>query len=504
MAKRRRSSRGFWSGFNEGYDTVGRVAQDIELANAEKEKPESVSGFTQAQGDELNTLGASQDNDITYDPAKGDYVVTSKATGEVRRISPSQRTILYGKDHGRQLSDEEIKAERTSRQASIYSKYGNPEKGMMLEQRAQQGKMGDLQIKSAQRQDKQAEADEQHKAGRKALYDNSYFAQVQRDNAAAEQEYSARKADYDAKIQAGVPPQQLGTPPQQPAKRRYGLVEAMADDATSYAYDAKNGKLNHNDWIGLAKKMDQVETEGYEKALRLGESGAPIDAVAAEFNKSGAIQFDPKNVVSDRTGKTKIRGVDVDTRFITYKDAKGNERTINVTAELAAIQGTKDILTTQFAIKKDQREGQQLGLQGRQVALAENKDQRETKRQDGADQALVDMAEAESKGDTKAYKEARLRAIRNGVKIDKPEAGKSDFTANPMGMGGTVKQISPDGSVRVTPISADGKAGKSVVVPPVGQQQAAVATPKSQAEFDALPSGSVYVDPEDGKRYKKP
>lgn len=37
-----------------------------------------------------------------------------------------------------------------------------------------------------------------------------------------------------------------------------------------------------------------------------------------------------------------------------------------------------------------------------------------------------------------------------------------------------------------------------------GEKQGEVPTPASQEEFDALPSGSIYIDPDDGKRYRKP
>lgn len=37
-----------------------------------------------------------------------------------------------------------------------------------------------------------------------------------------------------------------------------------------------------------------------------------------------------------------------------------------------------------------------------------------------------------------------------------------------------------------------------------GQNNGDVPSPQTQEEFDALPSGSIYIDPEDGKQYRKP
>lgn len=52
--------------------------------------------------------------------------------------------------------------------------------------------------------------------------------------------------------------------------------------------------------------------------------------------------------------------------------------------------------------------------------------------------------------------------------------------------------------------SAD--AGANAATPDSAAQtgQAALARPETQQEFDALPSGAIYIDPEDGKRYRKP
>ncbi len=49
-------------------------------------------------------------------------------------------------------------------------------------------------------------------------------------------------------------------------------------------------------------------------------------------------------------------------------------------------------------------------------------------------------------------------------------------------------------------------AGASAATPDNAAQlgQADIARPETQQEFDALPSGAIYIDPEDGKRYRKP
>jgi hypothetical protein len=198
---------------------------------------------------------------------------------------------------------------------------------------------------------------------------NSRYGQVQQANTMAQQEYQASLADYEAKIKAGADPKALGLPPQAPAKQTYGVGDSLADTASFLAYESQFGKFDPQKWTGLAEKMDKVEKEGYESALRAAESGAPLDKIAKEFNKSGEVKFDPKDVVSDRVGKTNLRGQQIDTRLITLKDG----RTINVAAELAAIGGTKEILATHFQMKEDKRGDQRLGIAGAQLAMDREK-----------------------------------------------------------------------------------------------------------------------------------
>lgn len=62
--------------------------------------------------------------------------------------------------------------------------------------------------------------------------------------------------------------------------------------------------------------------------------------------------------------------------------------------------------------------------------------------------------------------------------------------------GNTQKTQAPSGAMR----TAAGPGAKAVDA----QMSDKIASPKTQADYDALPSGAVFVDPDDGKQYRKP
>lgn len=97
---------------------------------------------------------------------------------------------------------------------------------------------------------------------------------------------------------------------------------------------------------------------------------------------------------------------------------------------------------------------------------------------------------------------------------DKPETLRTkawlrEVAVNAMeaGMNLDARRAQIDAAMRSGPppgFTAD--AGASAATPDNAAQtgQAAIARPETQQEFDALPSGAIYIDPEDGKRYRKP
>lgn len=133
-------------------------------------------------------------------------------------------------------------------------------------------------------------------------------------------------------------------------------------------------------------------------------------------------------------------------------------------------------------------DSRRLNLEGSRVDIAKDaesrakgKDARDQKRQDAADQAIADMDVAERAGDKAAYNNARLRAIRNGVKLEKP---KDPIEFKTSQYGGTAVEKLPDGSLAVTPTTA-GSVGKTVIVRPRSTQVADIAKTATPGDIKA-------------------
>lgn len=469
----------FMDGFNSTYETAKKVMTDAELNQIAKAEAETSTGFSEGQGEQLRAAADSGQYDVTFDQASGQYNVTPKAGGETGTLSPGKRTTFLGKTVDGEMSQGQIDNARLLAMSGVYSKMGNPEKALALKQQARQGELTDLQIKQASRADREGDREEKYKAGIADWQANSRWGQMQAANAKAEQDYNLALADYDAKIKAGADPKAIGPAPAKPEKVRYGLGDSLIDSASFLSYESQYGKFDPSKWVGLAEKLDKVENEGYERALRAAEGGAPLDKVASEFNRSGQAKFDPKSVVSDRMGKTNIRGQQVDTRIITFKDGDGNLRTINVASELAGIGGTKEILTTHFQIKEDQRSGARLGLaQSEFDANRADKKEAKDKEKERAD-AAVSIYAQQHPGASKS----ELDAVRTGVMPAIPKEVNNEYTTTTDSMGlnitrtnkntGAVDVINPkDGSVRSIPAP-----GKTIVqtpapnaIPPANQR----------------------------------
>lgn len=506
MAQRRRRNNGvvdFMDGFNSTYGTAKQVLTDAELNQIAKAEAETSNGFSEGQGEQLRAAADSGQYDVSFNQETGNYDVTPKAGGEAGAVTPGKRTTFLGKTVDGEMSQGQIDNARLLAMSGVYSKMGNPEKALALKQQARQGELTDLQIKQANRADREGDREEKYKAGIADWQANSRWGQVQAANTKAEQDYSMAMADYDAKIKGGADPKAIGPAPSKPEKVRYGLGDSLVDTASFLSYESQHGKFDPSKWVGLAEKLDKVENEGYERALRAAESGAPLDKVAAEFNRSGQAKFDPKMVVSDKMGKTNIRGQQVDSRIITFKDADGNQRTINVASELAGIGGTKEILSTHFQIKEDQRSGARLGL-AQQEFDANRSDKKEAKDKIKAkEEAAVGIYKQQHPGAT----ESELAAVRNGVIPAIPEKNEiqTDFKPDGMGAGGTAVQKLKDGTIVATRISPDGKSSAPVVIQsPARPQQGAASVPPvdqrvvGKTTIDHPTKGRLIWSEEDG------
>lgn len=250
------------------------------------------------------------------------------------------------------------------------------------------------------------------------------------------------------------------------------------------------------------------------------QRAAETDKALALFDRgdySGALKvYDMVPDGSKATGVTVGKDGSVTVSRISAVDgAKLPDGKFKSLADLrAAVESIKDPNAVINHVERTFRhdiESRRLTLEGGRLAVAQGaearakgKDDREQKRVDDGTKALADMEAADQAGDTKAYKAARLRAVQAGIKLEKPEAQKADVKVGQVG-DITVTQPTGGGGAVVTNYGPDMKPRGSVTVPPAGQQSGGqVHTPKNESDFKALPSGAIYIDPQDGKKYRKP
>jgi hypothetical protein len=287
--------------------------------------------------------------------------------------------------------------------AGVLEKY-DPQEGMRLRREVKtqerDDQRWDRQTKQWEREDRDLAQNDEYEKGRRDLFGQTRFGQTQAQYQQAMTDYQQRLAEWQQNPQ--------GPQPVAPSRPEYTIGDSLADRAMLIDYDAKHGKLDARTFGEFIDLMQRVQGEGYERALRLAQSGAPIQEIGQAFNGTGKVQMDPARVVSDKT----VTGPNgVPTRVIQYKDAQGNVRTLNTVAELDALGKASEVFTRFY--------------QGRQDARAERADARA-----GAAAARTAAEDARTREEAKAkadaavalFKErnpnatpAELEAVRRGV-----------------------------------------------------------------------------------------
>lgn len=479
MRRRRSSILDAIDAFNAAYDTTTRVAKDIELSKVANAKFEESQGYTQDQGDQLRAAAESGQYDIGIktkeDGTFDSYTVTPKADpSQTGTIAMQGVTDFLGERTAGRMNQDQRDRARQMAMAGVLEKY-DPQEGMRLrrEVKAQErdDARWDRQTKTWEREDRDQAKRDEYETARQQLFGQTRFAQTQA-------QYQQQMAEYQRQLEAWKQ-NPTGPQPVAPTRPEYSIGDSLADRAMLIDHDAKYGRLDARTFGEFVDLMQRVQGEGYEKALRLAQSGAPRQEVIKAFNGTGKVQADPANIVSDKMVK---RPDGVTTRVIQYKDAQGNVRTLDTVAELDALGKASEVFTRFY--------------QGRQDARAERADARADARfyQDQADrktkkeeeeaqrQASYNLWLEQNPNATEAQKAAARQQI---LKPRTGEGGEitSDYKPDAVGMGGTAIQKDKAGNLVVTKIGPDGKVGQPMVIRPPGSDS----TPKfaSMAEAEA-------------------
>jgi hypothetical protein len=417
---------GFAAGFSVGQNAVERGLKmrderkrREELQEVANAKPEESTGYTAEQGAELEAAAQSGQYDIgikTKDDGSFDsYTVTPKADPTQNgNVAMQGVTDFMGKRTAGSMNEGQVDRARSMAMAGVLEKY-DPLEGMRMRQAVKtqdrDDQRFDRQTQDWKREDDDRAKKDAYEAEKKTAFESSRFGQGQATYQKQMQEFQAKQEKYEAAKASGKSGPELGVAPVSPTRPEYSIGDALADRAALIDLEAKNGRLDPKTFGEFTDMLNKVQSEGYEKVLRLAQSGAALPEVAQAFNASGKVQFDPAAVVSDKM----VKGKDgVETRVIQFKDEDGTVRTINALAELDSMGKAADVFTRHFQKKQDQRAD---NAEGRAVSAAAQSKQENAARTNAA----VALFKERNPNATAA----EISAVRSGILDATPSADKN-------------------------------------------------------------------------------
>lgn len=314
-------------------DTYRDAQQRRELDEISKAQPVSGDFLSDDASAKVQAAAADPTQHIGYDAGAKAYMATPKlGEDEMGPSQPKQiatavpMTELLGKRTPGTMTPDQVSGAKFKAMADVVGK-SDPIQGMRLQREVKQGERDD---KRWEREERTAKEEEDFKTGQQAEFAQTIYGKRMGEYATQVQAYE----QYQAKLKSGAAPETLGAPPPMPQRPAYSVAESLADSGRLLAFKASKGKADPAEILQYADRLQKVSDEGYGKALKLAQGGAPLEKVIEQFNQTGSMKLDPAAVVSDEM----VKDADgVPSRVIKVRDANGNVQTINALSELDAI-----------------------------------------------------------------------------------------------------------------------------------------------------------------------
>jgi hypothetical protein len=331
-----RSIASLLQGFNDTYDTLSRVQKNWQLAKVNQAEPEFAGVESAPQG---------PDKAMRLPGVDGAPEESIKVSGEVGKLKPISTLLGERVDPA---NKDQVGRVRQLKVADVLDRF-EPGKGAAMRRDIRRDDMESERYarekKLGARQDADYDAGKAYEDGKPAFMANTIFNQQQ-----------SQYAEQVKQWKAG------GGKGPTPVRPSYGVAEELTDTATMLNYDAQNKRLNWSEVQKFAGRVDAMRKEGYEQALSAAQQGAPLQAVADLFNKSGKEKFNVADVASDQVVK---RPDGTPTRQIKLKDGT----VIDTASGLATIGKLNEQLAGFYKAEEnkrgnnaDRRAGAQLGL----------------------------------------------------------------------------------------------------------------------------------------------
>lgn len=359
MARRSSSVADMISAFNHTYNISRRVQQDRAVAEVADAKPVESEGFTAEQGEQI-AKAAQQDPMMGYDEARKAYVFTPQVPeGQMgpmpqQVISQQGVTDFMGERHAGKMSADQVSAARDRAMANAIGKF-DPVEGARLRREAGQAERDDWRFG---REKKKATDEDAEQRAIQDAYAGTVYAQRMKEYAPKAAAYLRTQATQEAQWKTGTQPAAIGLPAQQPERFAYSIADSLADQGRILDAKSRFGKADPAELMKYAQAVQQVNDEGYVRALRAAQAGAPLESVAQQFRQGGAVKFDPSMVVKDEM----VKNADgVASRVLTVRDpATGRTQTIDALAELDGLGKAEEFHNRFFKHANVQHQGAQL------------------------------------------------------------------------------------------------------------------------------------------------
>ena len=314
-------------------ETYRDAQQRRELGEISKAQPVNADFLSDDASAKVQAAAADPTQQIGYDVGAKAYMATPKlGEDEMGPAQPKQiataapMTELLGNRTPGTMTPDQVSSAKFKAMADVIAK-GDPIQGMRLQREVKQGERDDERW---EREKRKAIEEEDFQKGQQAEFGQTIYSKRMGDYATQVQAYE----QYQAKLKSGAAPETLGAPPPMPQRPVYSVGESLADSGRLLAFKAAKGKADPAEILQYADRLQKVSDEGYGKALKLAQGGAPLAKVIEQFNQTGSMKLDPAAVVSDQM----VPGADgVPARVIKVRDQSGNVQTINALSELDAI-----------------------------------------------------------------------------------------------------------------------------------------------------------------------
>lgn len=372
----------FLRSFNEAYDTGNRVSKDIALART-----------ANAQEEEVNIPDLSGNGQ----------------TGSLdEQDTPMKKGIKFlGQTYDANEKDK-ISEARQQALAGIHERYGDSETANRIRSGITQNKLAVSQIKQAEAQDRQTKRAEELQA--KSDLVNQDVANYTKQYA-TNPDGTERALNYDDQLHLG----------QYQASK---LVSAgLLDDANKLA--AQN--------MQFAANKIQIETVERKKALGAATAAAAagdLSGIKNFYNKFIPDGAQVTNITTGKDGKIYADRVHVDGTKLPTKEFKNVHELVAAAQSLdnpeAALNFANNALHQDLQNKQLELSRAGLGLQSRQVALAEQQRAREIKREDDTRLAGVNLFQERNPNATRP----QLEAVKAGILPAIAGKGQAKVDAN--------------------------------------------------------------------------